>query len=62
MLETGTYAGGGGQSSCPGGNGGNGGNAGNWPQNRAPYCNDKSAAGGNAGSASLGGGGGSLMN
>ena len=58
----GRYAGGGGQSSCPGGNGGNGGNAGSWALNKAPHCYDKSATGGNAGSASLGGGGGRFMN
>ena len=57
-MQSGTYAGGGGQSSCPGGDGGNGGVAGNWPLNGAPHCYDRSAQGGNAGSAVLGGGGG----
>ncbi|XP_027055167.1 loricrin-like [Pocillopora damicornis] len=54
----GTHAGGGGQSSCPGGHGGNGGSAGKWPPKQAPHCYDKSASGGNAGSSSSGGGGG----
>jgi len=52
------YAGGGGQSSCPGGNGGKGGKAGSWALNKAPHCVDRTAQGGNAGSAALGGGGG----
>lgn len=58
MLQVGTYAGGGGRSSCPGSNGGNGGQAGD-TTGRA--CYDNSAAGGNAGSADNGGGGGSLF-
>ena len=61
VLQIGTSAGGGGQSSCPGGNGGNGGNAGNWPPHRAPHCYDKSAEGGNAGTSALGGGGGTEL-
>ena len=63
----GTYAGGGGSSNCPAGNGGDGGNAGSWALNEAKppsrhSCRDKTKTGGNAGSASLGGGGGRFMN
>lgn len=61
-FQIGTYAGGGGQATCPGGNGGNGGKPGDWALNKAPDCSDKSAAGGNAGSASIGGGGGTVLN
>ena len=56
--QIGTYAGGGGQSSYPGGNGGDGGKPGSYPLNKAPHCYDKTAQGGNAGSAVQGGGGG----
>ena len=58
-LQAGTPAGGGGQSSCPGGAGGNGGQRGQWPLGRAPHCYDRSRAqGGNVGSSIRGGGGG----
>ena len=61
VLQIGTSAGGGGQSSCPGGDGGNGGNAGNWSLFGAPKCYDESAEGGNAGTSALGGGGGTEL-
>ena len=56
--QIGTYAGGGGQSYCPGGNGGDGGKPGSYALNKARGCYDKTAEGGNAGSAVRGGGGG----
>jgi len=57
-VQLGTNAGGGGESSCPGGKGGDGGRAGDWALNKSPHCDHKSAQGGNAGTAVHGGGGG----